>query len=142
MSALEAWLGNLSRAHHVSRSGTGVCAIYALIGCALDARWSFTGTDIDAVSLEHARKIIQDPRNAHHELDRRIQLMLRDPLDALIPTAAAAESGTLSEMPMYHVTMCNPPFYASQEEMQESAELKEDGPSAVGVAALRALFSC
>ena len=31
----------------------------------------------------------------------------------------------------FHVTMCNPPFYASMEEVAQSTEAKEYGPSAV-----------
>ena len=29
------------------------------------------------------------------------------------------------------MTMCNPPFYSSSEELQQGVELKEDGPHAV-----------
>lgn len=33
----------------------------------------------------------------------------------------------------YDFTMCNPPFYGSREEVQQSAEGKEYGPNAVRI---------
>lgn len=108
--------------------GTGACCIYALLGCATNPDWTFVGTDIDAGSLQRARRIVSDPLNAELQLRERITLVERrtdDPLLFFSPSSPA------DAWPAYHATMCNPPFYASRDEMARSAAEKATPPSAV-----------
>lgn len=139
--------------------GTGATAIYPLLGCAIDPHWVFTGTDIDAASLDNARKIVENPRNdgCDHggdsssmgsgrpglrlmgdwplNLASRITLVLRSEEDTLIPLgsqcgdAADAHHAHDNAQPMYTATMCNPPFYSSAQEMQDSLDKKSLPPN-------------
>lgn len=107
-------------------SGTGASAIYPVLGCACFPTWTFVATDIEADSLDYARaNILQHPAN-HGVLNfaHRIHLELRDPDASLIPTGVA-------NSPLFHFTMCNPPFYTSWDDMQHSASIKSAKPSAV-----------
>ncbi|KAN0061310.1 hypothetical protein ACQY0O_006156 [Thecaphora frezii] len=132
--------------------GTGASAIYPLLGCAVEPDWSFVATDIDAESIKHAKKTIEDPANnrtarvpassastgadsggivVNHRLRDRVQLLQRRVEDALIPLDAEVGCGDLG--PRFHFSMCNPPFYQSQEDMQSSADAKERKPNAVSL---------
>ncbi|PWN50978.1 hypothetical protein IE53DRAFT_69453 [Violaceomyces palustris] len=121
--------------------GTGASAIYPILGCAVDPSWSFTATDIDDESLRWASKIVREPLNnlsfsmhghrkkKHLHLKDRIRLLHRKVEDPLIPPRS--DIGVPHARLLYHLTMCNPPFYSSEEEMRASYELKEQEPSAV-----------
>lgn len=108
--------------------GTGACCIYALLGCATNPDWTFVGTDIDAESLRRARRIVSDPLNAELQLRERITLVERSTDDPLL---FFSSSSPADAWPAYHATMCNPPFYASRDEMARSAAEKATRPSAV-----------
>ncbi|KAJ6107756.1 hypothetical protein N7523_009079 [Penicillium sp. IBT 18751x] len=97
--------------------GTGCCSIYPLLGCRIRPRWKFLATDIDennTRTAEHNVKI--------NKLDSRIRIVRTDPRGLLLP---------LDEFGVKRIdfTMCNPPFYASQEELIQSAEAKSEKPS-------------
>lgn len=129
--------------------GTGASCIYPILGCVLDD-WEFIATDVDLESIEAARVLINDSRNQGVSeatytqgrpvnLQDRIHLSLRDPKDTLLLDQKDVESLRLDPIIwprmekglLYHVVMCNPPFYSSQEEMQALSEIKIKGPSAV-----------
>ncbi|KAJ4213557.1 hypothetical protein NW759_010977 [Fusarium solani] len=95
--------------------GTGASCIYPLLGCA-QRPWEFIATDIDAKSLEHARKNV-----ALNKLDHRIKVVERKTTDAIIP---------LDDLNVDKIdfTMTNPPFYKSAQEMIKSAEQKSRPP--------------
>lgn len=134
----------------VSR-GTGASCIYPILGCALHADWEFAASDIDSDSLESARHIITDLRNnsslekqprlpaAKHtkSLAQRIHLFPRSDRQALLlnrkdlaPLQPIGCSSRGDEL-LYHVSMCNPPFYESEEDMQRSLQAKSEPPSAI-----------
>ncbi len=69
--------------------------------------WSFVATDIDSVSLDYARVNVEV-----NKLRNRIRLLARDQSENILAIGDAAGS--------IDFTMCNPPFYASVEEMQSS----------------------
>lgn len=129
--------------------GTGASCIYPLLGCMLDD-WTFIATDVDPDSIEAAQAIIHDPRNqgisqARYSRNRlinlinRIHLTLRRPEDTLLLDQKDIESLRLNAISwprmekglLYHVAMCNPPFYSNEEEMQALSRIKIQGPSAV-----------
>ncbi|RMJ28434.1 DUF890 domain-containing protein [Aspergillus sp. HF37] len=97
--------------------GTGCCCIYPLLGCASRPRWEFVATDIDEENVQHSQKTA-----AENKLESRIKVLKTDPADELIPLHSL-DTKTLD------FTMCNPPFYASRDEMLSSAEAKEKPPS-------------
>ncbi|KAJ5665428.1 uncharacterized protein N7477_007876 [Penicillium maclennaniae] len=97
--------------------GTGCCSIYPLLGCRIRPRWRFLATEIDeknARTAEHNVKL--------NELDSRIRIVRTDPRGPLFPLDKF-------DLKRTDFTMCNPPFYASQKEMIQSAEAKSEKPS-------------
>lgn len=94
--------------------GTGASAIYPLLGCASNPSWNFVATDIDPLSLTYARSNIEA-----NNLTARIQLIESTPQAPLIP---------LQNEQRLNFVMCNPPFYASNEELQASAKGKDKPP--------------
>ena len=94
--------------------GTGASCIYPLLGCR-QRDWSFVGTDIDSKSLEYAKRNVQ-----LNDLSGRIQLVARKPGDPMIPTDQVAAR--------IDFTMSNPPFYESQEDLDQSAKEKSWPP--------------
>ncbi|MCO5585067.1 hypothetical protein L7F22_038999 [Adiantum nelumboides] len=130
--------------------GTGSSCIYPLLGCAMHSDWEFIGTDIDKESLNSARETINSPSNNRKSTDRngsfplnlpkRIHLLERMREQSLFPNSQelcaigldlAPSSSPLQEGYLYHMIMCNPPFYASQAEMDESLKAKATPPNAV-----------
>lgn len=135
--------------------GTGATAIYPTLGCALDRGFTFTATDIDATSLANAARILQDERNNGHcgeegqarrlavqrdwplDLASRIALQQRTAEQTLIPVSDEVDTpspalalGSGHSMPFrWHATMCNPPFYSSSTEMEQSLRTKKLPPS-------------
>ncbi|KDQ57248.1 hypothetical protein JAAARDRAFT_157432 [Jaapia argillacea MUCL 33604] len=104
--------------------GTGASAIYPLLGCKTDSRWSFVGTEIDPDSIVSAR------RNANqNNLSDRIRIVEAAPDGPLFgPLHGDHDSPAL---PQFDFTMCNPPFYSSANEVLQLAELKSLPPNAV-----------
>ncbi|OJJ47054.1 hypothetical protein ASPZODRAFT_115977 [Penicilliopsis zonata CBS 506.65] len=98
--------------------GTGCCSIYPLLGCSLRPRWKFAATDIDDANFANAKKNI-----SQNKLESRIRVVKNDPTDTLISL-----DGKLADIESLDFTMCNPPFYASQDEMVASAKAKERSP--------------
>lgn len=100
--------------------GTGASAIYPLLACRLSPNWRIVATDVDTVSLASAQANVD--RNG---LSERISILRADPtgpiLFPLIQDPAAS----------FDFSMCNPPFYASAEEVVRSAAAKALSPNAV-----------
>ncbi|KAF9040836.1 hypothetical protein BJ165DRAFT_1350914 [Panaeolus papilionaceus] len=109
-------LGNEKREIRGLDIGTGSTAIYPLLGCKWDMAWTFVATELDDKSFLNARENIF--RNG---LESRVQLR-KAPLDGniLFP---------LNDEP-FIFTMCNPPFYGSQKEIDDSAQDKDLPPNA------------
>ncbi|KAF4170252.1 hypothetical protein CNMCM6936_003440 [Aspergillus lentulus] len=97
--------------------GTGCCSIYPLLGCTTRPLWDFVATDIDDENVRNARENV-----INNELGGRIRVFKTEPKDDLIPL------DTKLDVQRLDFTMCNPPFYASREEMVASAEAKERPP--------------
>ncbi|KAI8093706.1 S-adenosyl-L-methionine dependent methyltransferase [Halteromyces radiatus] len=98
--------------------GVGASCIYPLLGCQMHPHWRFLGTELDAESFDYAKKNVD--RNG---LQDRISLVLNKDENKIFLLDPSIDS--------YDFCMCNPPFYASQEELQQGLENKELEPSAI-----------
>ncbi|KAL4914125.1 hypothetical protein BDW62DRAFT_204951 [Aspergillus aurantiobrunneus] len=97
--------------------GTGCCSIYPLLGVTTRPNWNFIASDIDD---ENIRTSIHTVRA--NEFNSRIRIVKTNPSDDLIPL------NNILGIERLDFTMCNPPFYFSQDEMIASAEEKERPP--------------
>jgi 23S rRNA (adenine1618-N6)-methyltransferase len=94
--------------------GTGANCIYPLLGNA-EYNWSFVGTDIDEISLNRAEKIIKK-----NNLSEVIKLKKQKDTSQIF-------KGILTENNKFSATMCNPPFYKTQEEAIQANARKLEG---------------
>ena len=104
--------------------GTGATCIYPLLGYA-EYHWSFVGTDIDKTSLKCA-KIIIVKNNVEEAITLRFQ---KDSTHIL--------KGVINEADKFTVSICNPPFYKSEQEALEATIRKLKGLKKEGQALLR-----
>lgn len=84
--------------------GTGANAVYPIIGNRLFG-WHFTGTDIDPVSIGSAQKIIDSNTCLNNQIELRAQ-----------KSGSDIFRGIIKPDDFFDITMCNPPFHASQDE--------------------------
>ncbi|MCB5190189.1 23S rRNA (adenine(1618)-N(6))-methyltransferase RlmF [Methylobacillus arboreus] len=82
--------------------GTGANLVYPIIG-QREYGWHFVGTDINAEALENAQGIVA----ANPGLAEAVELRLQR-------NAGVIFSGMMQEYERFDLTMCNPPFHASQ----------------------------
>ncbi|MEP4908563.1 MAG: 23S rRNA (adenine(1618)-N(6))-methyltransferase RlmF [Algibacter sp.] len=94
--------------------GTGATCIYPILGNAV-CHWNFVGTDIDASSLKNAQEIINK-----NELENSISLRFQKDVSQIL-------KGVINEKDNFSVSMCNPPFYKSEEEALEATTRKSKG---------------
>lgn len=94
--------------------GTGANCIYPLLGNA-EYGWQFVGTDIDKKSLDRAEKIIK--KNLLTEV-----IKLKQQKDS-----THIFRDILNETAKFSATMCNPPFYKSQEDAMQANARKLEG---------------
>lgn len=92
--------------------GIGANCIYPIIG-QKEYGWRFVGSDIDQYALNYAQLIIKS--NAH--LTKAVDLRLQNSAEHIFKYVV--EPGD-----QFTVTICNPPFHASQEEADEAARTK------------------
>lgn len=92
--------------------GTGANVIYPIIA-AQSYGWQVTGTDIDNVALKAAALIV----TANAILKPRITIVAQ-------PDAEAIFSGVIASGQRFHLTMCNPPFFASQADAEAASNRK------------------
>lgn len=103
---------------HALDIGTGANCIYPIIGHC-EYEWDFVGSDIDLTSIESAKKIIK--RN-----DLSVQIRLQNNINHFF-------EGIINTHEKFDITVCNPPFHASQEEaisanMKKIKNLKGEKP--------------
>ena len=92
--------------------GAGANCIYPIIG-SQSYGWQFVGSDIDLVSIDVAKVIVQSNGN----LSGRVKLVLQKESDAIF-------KGIIKEKDQFDLTMCNPPFHSSMAEAQASSQRK------------------
>lgn len=94
--------------------GTGASCIYPILGNA-EYNWRFVGTDIDKKSLDRAGKIIK--KNKLVEF-----ITLKQQKDS-----TNIFNGVVNINDKFSASMCNPPFYRSQEEAMQANARKLEG---------------
>ncbi len=92
--------------------GTGANCIYPIIG-SQSYNWKFTATDIDKRSYANALKIVESNGN----LKDKVTVVLQENKSFIF-------NGIIKEGEYYDLTMCNPPFHASEREAIESNRKK------------------
>lgn len=105
--------GKIPRGAHIRALdiGTGANCIYPLIGLR-EYGWRFTGSDIDAVALASARTIV-----AANQLGKSISLRQQSDPQRIF-------AGVLQPDDRFDITLCNPPFHASQAEANSGSQRK------------------
>ena len=96
---------------HALDIGTGANCIYPLIGLR-EYGWRFTGSDIDATALASARTIV-----TANKLGKSIELRAQQHPRHVFENLLQAED-------RFDVTLCNPPFHASQAEASSGSQRK------------------
>lgn len=94
--------------------GIGANCIYPLLGNA-EYNWKFVGTDIDKKSLDRAQNILKK-----NKLTEFIQLKQQTDSTQIF-------KGILNETDKFSASMCNPPFYRSQEDAMQANARKLEG---------------
>ena len=95
--------------------GVGAGCIYPVIGTK-EFGWSFIGSDIDTKALDSAQRIIHDNAFLNKNISLRFQ---ENPKDIF--------HGIMERSEPIDVTICNPPFYSSAEESEQSTLKKISG---------------
>ncbi|HAB63809.1 MAG TPA: 23S rRNA (adenine(1618)-N(6))-methyltransferase RlmF, partial [Pseudomonas sp.] len=96
---------------HALDVGTGANCIYPLIGLR-EYGWRFTGSDIDATALASARTIV-----TANKLSKSIALRPQQHPRHVFENLMQADD-------RFDVTLCNPPFHASQAEASSGSQRK------------------
>lgn len=91
--------------------GTGANCVYPLIGNS-EYGWHFVGTDIDVISIESAKKTVNE-----NNLQEMIELRLQ-------PEKTKIFKGIILPDDKFDLTICNPPFHSSKEAAEESSNRK------------------
>jgi len=94
--------------------GTGATCIYPLLGNAV-YNWDFVGTDVDPKAIDNARIII-DKNGLAEVIKLRLQM-----------DKSRIFQGIISPSDVFTISMCNPPFYRSEQEALEAAQRKMKG---------------
>lgn len=94
--------------------GTGASCIYPLLGQA-EYNWKFVATDIDETSLKSAQNIIKK-----NNLEDSILLRFQKDSSQIF-------NGILVEDEKFSISICNPPFFKSEQEALEATTRKLKG---------------
>jgi 23S rRNA (adenine1618-N6)-methyltransferase len=97
---------------HCLDIGVGANCIYPVIGHR-EYGWSFAGSDIDPVSIEFAKNIVESNDTLKGAVDLRLQT-----------NPNTIFSGIMKEDERFDLTLCNPPFHSSAEEARFAANRK------------------
>ena len=94
--------------------GTGATCIYPLLGHAI-YDWKFVGSDIEKRSLQTAQ-IIVDKNNLKSHIELRFQ-----------PEEMCILKGIITPTDRFTASICNPPFFRSEEDALEATRIKLKG---------------
>ncbi|SIQ03582.1 23S rRNA (adenine(1618)-N(6))-methyltransferase RlmF [Maribacter ulvicola] len=100
--------GNLVKGHQMKclDIGVGANCVYPIIGHS-SYGWSFIGSDIDPKAIEIAQKIVTSNPSLHGKVECRHQ-----------PKPEHIFSGIIDTDEKIDLTICNPPFHATQAEAE------------------------
>ena len=105
---------NISENTSVLDIGTGASCIYPILGHA-EYNWKFVATDIDSKSLKNAQEIINK-----NGLSNSISLRYEEDSAQIFKSVINSED-------KFSASMCNPPFYKSEQEALEATTRKLKG---------------
>lgn len=105
--------------------GVGANCVYPLVGQA-EYGWTFVGSDIDPKSVDWAKHIVS--ANSHLTSDIEIRLQ-SNPKNIF--------KGLIQPTDRFDLTLCNPPFYMSEEEARQTSQRKVSNLKLKGNPALR-----
>lgn len=91
--------------------GTGATCIYPLLGNAI-YNWNFVGTDIDKNSITNTKQIIKQ-----NNLENQISFRLQKDRNNIL-------KGIIKSNDYFTISMCNPPFYKSEEDALKATNRK------------------
>lgn len=94
--------------------GTGATCIYPLLGNSVYG-WDFVATDIDKNTLNNAQKIIN-----HNKLNKQITLRYQNNKVNIL-------HNVIEKNDVFAASMCNPPFYSSEQDAIEANNRKLKG---------------
>lgn len=94
--------------------GVGANCIYPIIGHA-EYGWRFTGSDIDPVALDSARRIVESNPNLSGAVELRLQ-----------PSPEKIIDGIVRAGDRFDAVICNPPFHSSLAEAEEGSRRKRE----------------
>ena len=92
--------------------GTGANMVYALLGSQV-FNWKVTGSDIEPLSINWASELVKQNKNLKKSINLRQQ-----------KNKQYIFKGIIKEGEYYDITMCNPPFHASEEEATAGSQRK------------------
>lgn len=92
--------------------GVGANTVYPIIGNK-DYGWRFVGSDIDKNALQNAQKIVNNNDDLMEEIELRWQPSNKNIFKNIIQTNE-----------YFDLTICNPPFHASQAEAMQGTQRK------------------
>ncbi|MCB5185553.1 23S rRNA (adenine(1618)-N(6))-methyltransferase RlmF [Methylobacillus gramineus] len=95
--------------------GVGANLVYPLIG-QHEYGWQFVGADINPQALDNARQIVAANPGLDHAITLRLQA-----------NAAVIFPGVVEATDRFDLTMCNPPFHASQDDAAAGTQRKWQG---------------
>ncbi len=93
--------------------GVGANCIYPIIGHA-EYGWTFVGTEIDAVAIRSAQKIVELNPSLKGFVEIRHQHRARDIFN-----------GIINDDEVFDVSICNPPFHSSEKEANAASLRKQ-----------------
>jgi 23S rRNA (adenine1618-N6)-methyltransferase len=92
--------------------GTGANVIYPVVGVH-EYGWSFVGSDVDSAALASAEKIMRENPLMRERFELRLQPDRNHSLDGLV-----------TKDDQFEATMCNPPFFGSEQEAMKAGTRK------------------
>lgn len=92
--------------------GSGANGIYPILGASF-YKWQMVGADIDPLAVSHSQEIIKETKALQPYIEIRLQ-----------KENAHIFKGIVKEGEYFDFSMCNPPFYSSQQEA-DKATLKK-----------------
>jgi 23S rRNA (adenine1618-N6)-methyltransferase len=92
--------------------GCGANCIYPIIG-ARTFGWQFIGTDIDKIAANSAKLIVQ----SNPSISKLVKIRLN-------PSAEDIFTNNIQPSDRFSLTLCNPPFHASQQEAESGSQRK------------------
>ncbi|WVF70753.1 hypothetical protein IAT40_005547 [Kwoniella sp. CBS 6097] len=128
-----------SKSLRVLDIGTGASAVYPLLLYRLRPKACITATELDQVSYDHAQRVLTSNNIPSTSIDIRKSPSAEPIFFPLFDEERRSEDGR--QDPQWDLTICNPPFFGSEEEMREGQDLKTQIAHAAPTAAHNELIT-